>query len=92
MAKEKEVKTKPETKVKANGSLDRPFPWKPPYPEAVYKDVKEGDVVKSVETVFVSCLLTQDVILNGIKMSAGPQTVGAGFAHQHSAVCAAPKE
>lgn len=81
----KEAKKEVQKAPKADGSMENPFPWVPPYPAT--KLDKEGK-----ETVFVKGELTQDVILNSAKMSAGPQVMGAGFAHQHAAVIAAPKE
>lgn len=82
--KVKDPETGKDIKVEL-GSLHAPLPWAEPYPASKVNE-------KGEEQVFVKVTLLQDVIVNGVKMAAGPQTVGAGFAHQHAAVLVGQRE
>lgn len=68
------------------GSQSNPYPWVPPYPAPAFED--DG----KTEKLFVKAMVTQDVTLNGQKLPIGLQTLPCAFAHQHSAVLAAPPE
>jgi hypothetical protein len=80
------------------GTEHNPLPWADPYPASVLQEVKVGKdkdgkpVMGMKETVFVRATPTQNITINGNKMPAGVDvTVGADFAHAHSAALTAPK-